>query len=227
MRRRYRQYCGLAHALEVVGERWSGLIVRDLTLGPQRYSDLRDGLPGVATNMLAERLKHLESEGIIARTTLPPPAAATVYALTDDGQRLADALMPLAHWGVQRLEAPGSDLVRAEWLAFGLRAQFDPDRARGVHDVYEFHVDDAVFHARVDDGTLTVARGVAPGAPDLTIVTDASSLMGVGRGKRPDPAHYQVTEHSAGAARRSAEVFGVRYRTRAGERTVVSGDARS
>jgi DNA-binding HxlR family transcriptional regulator len=227
MGRRYRQYCGLAHALEIVGERWSGLIVRDLTLGPQRYSDLRDGLPGVATNVLAERLKHLEAQGIIIRKSLPPPAASTVYQLTDDGRALADALMPLAQWGVQRLEAPGADLVRPEWLAFGLRAQFEPENARGVHDVYEFHVDDTVFHARVDDGTLTIARGAAPGPPDLTIVTDASSLMGIGRGIRPDPARYVVTQHRAGAARRSADVFGVHFRTRTDEHAVVSADTPS
>jgi DNA-binding HxlR family transcriptional regulator len=212
MSRRYAQYCGLAHGLEIVGERWSALVVRELTLGARRYSDLRDGLPGIATNVLAERLKHLEAEGIIVRETMPPPAASTVYRLTEDGEALAEALLPLTRWGAQRLDGPGADHVRAEWLAYGLRAQFEPDQARGVHDVYEFHVDDVVFQARVDDGALNISFGEAP-QPDLTIVTDAVSLMGVGRGERPDPARYHVTQHTSGAARRSGDVFGVHFAT--------------
>jgi len=150
----------------------------------------------------------------VTRELLPPPAASTVYALTADGQALAEALLPLARWGLPRLEAGGTEVVKPEWLLFGLRAMFEPAAARGVHDVYEYRVDGEVFHARVDDGTLTIKWG-APDAPDLTIETDARSLMGVGRGERPDRARYHVTEHTTGAARRSAAVFGVRFAPRA------------
>src|SRR3954463_9806931 len=131
MGRRYQQFCGLAHALEIVGERWSGLIVRELMLGPRRYSDLRDGLPGIATNVLAERLKHLEAEGIVSRDVLPAPAGSTVYQLTDDGRAFAESLLPLARWGSRRLEESGDDHVRGEWLTLGLAAPVRPHPRAG------------------------------------------------------------------------------------------------
>src|SRR5581483_3423202 len=87
-RRSYRQYCGVARALDVVGERWTLLIIRDLLLGPRRYKDLLEGLPGIGTNLLADRLKELERHGIVRRTVLPPPAGSTVYELTDLGSAL-------------------------------------------------------------------------------------------------------------------------------------------
>src|SRR3954465_11742396 len=102
-RGRYDQFCGLASALDVVGERWTLLLVRDLALGPQRYSDLLAGLPGMGTGLLAERLKHLETEGIVRRSMLPPPAAVAVYELTDDGKDLSEAILPLAMWGARHL----------------------------------------------------------------------------------------------------------------------------
>src|SRR3954465_12520182 len=102
-RGRYDQFCGLASALDVVGERWTPLLVRDLALGPQRYSDLLAGLPGIGTNLLADRLPQLEAEGVVRRSPPPPPAASTVYELTDSGRELAEAMLPLAVWGARRL----------------------------------------------------------------------------------------------------------------------------
>ena len=103
--RSYDQYCPIAHALDVVGERWSLLIVRDLLLGPKRFSDLRVGLPGIGTNILTDRLKQLEQAGVIVRRTLPPPAAAQVYELTEYGRDLDQPIQTLAAWGARSLGA--------------------------------------------------------------------------------------------------------------------------
>src|ERR687888_24922 len=102
-RRSYGQYCTLARALDVIGERWTLLVVRDLVLGPKRFTDLLEGLPGIGRNLLAARLRHLEAEGIVRRTTLPPPAASRVYELTEEGYDLMLATTPLAAWGARRL----------------------------------------------------------------------------------------------------------------------------
>src|ERR671922_2074062 len=100
---RYQQYCALARALDVTGDRWTLLIVRELTPGPRRFTDLIDGLPGISRKLLTERLRDLERDGIIARKELPPPAARQVYELTDDGRGLAIAMAPLIGWGAKRM----------------------------------------------------------------------------------------------------------------------------
>lgn len=134
--RSYNQYCPIAHALDLIGERWSLLIVRDLLLGPKRFSDLRAGLPGIGTNILTDRLKALEQAGMIARRVLPPPAASTVYELTSYGRELDGPLQALAQWGGQTLgniqpgQTPSRDsilltvraLARQLFAAHGLRS---------------------------------------------------------------------------------------------------------
>src|SRR3954447_3099565 len=123
---RYQQYCGLARALDVAGDRWTLLIVRELMPGPRRFTDLIDGLPGISRNLLTERLRALERDGIIARQELPPPAARQVYELTDDGRDLADAVVPLIGWGARRLgEREPTESFRARWAAVGMAAFAD------------------------------------------------------------------------------------------------------
>src|ERR671929_1145575 len=100
---RYQQYCPLARALDVAGDRWTLLIMRELAPGPRRFTDLIDGLPGISRRLLTERLRSLERDGIIARRDLPPPAARQVYELTDDGRELAAAMVPLIAWGARRI----------------------------------------------------------------------------------------------------------------------------
>src|SRR5689334_23074490 len=104
--RRYEHYCPVAHALDMVGDRWELLIVRELLLGPKRYTDLADGLPGIGTNILAARLRDLEACGVIAKKTLPPPAASRVYDLTDYGRELRPVMRELALWGARSLGPP-------------------------------------------------------------------------------------------------------------------------
>src|ERR687889_99652 len=112
----YQQYCALARTLDVAGDRWTLLIVRELTPGPRRFTDLLDGLPGVSRNLLTERLRALERDGIVTRQALPPPAARQVYELTDDGRDLAAAIGPLIAWGARRLgERAPSEAFQARW----------------------------------------------------------------------------------------------------------------
>jgi DNA-binding HxlR family transcriptional regulator len=116
-RQHQRQYCPIAHALELVGERWSLLIVRELMHGPKRYTDLADRLPGIGTNILAARLRDLETCGILAKRTLPPPAASRVYELTEYGRDLQRVMRELALWGARSLGPPSEGDLVAGWLA--------------------------------------------------------------------------------------------------------------
>jgi DNA-binding HxlR family transcriptional regulator len=170
-KRSYGQYCGLAHALDLVGERWALLLVRDLVPGPRRFTDLRVGLPRIPTNVLSARLKDLEHAGIVRRRTLPRPAASVVYELTEYGAELDDIVLRLGRWGARTLGAPGpDDIVTVDGQIFALRATFRPDRARGVHASYELHIGGVVVHAIVDDGGLKPGEGPLAGA-DLVIET--------------------------------------------------------
>src|SRR5919199_1965193 len=123
--RTYDQFCGVAHALDLVGERWALLVVRDLILGPKRFTDLRRGLPRIGTNVLAARLKELEQAGVVQRRVLPPPAASTVYELTDYGRELEGPLLALGRWGARSL-GPRQDgqALRSEWFGVALKAFF-------------------------------------------------------------------------------------------------------
>src|ERR1700745_1196282 len=118
MSRRYEQYCPMAHALDLVGDRWALLVIRELMHGPKRYTDLVDHLPGIGTNMLAARLRELEGNGVVTRRILPPPAASRVYELTDYGRELRPAMRELALWGARSLGPPtvGDELFEG-WLA--------------------------------------------------------------------------------------------------------------
>src|SRR5687767_10775251 len=118
MRKRYEQYCPVAHALALVGERWALLVVRELMHGPKRYTDLAEHLPGIGTNILAARLRDLERHGVVARRTLPPPAASKVYELTDYGRELRPAMRELAVWGARSLGPPTDETELFDgWLA--------------------------------------------------------------------------------------------------------------
>jgi DNA-binding HxlR family transcriptional regulator len=219
-KRTYGQFCGLARALELVGERWTLLIVRDLSLGPQRYGDLAGHLPGMASGLLATRLKHLEAIGVVRRAVLPPPANVGVYELTDEGRALAEATMPLTRWGAAHLEPERGDLLfRADWLLSTFRAAFDPEAAVGVSETYEFHVDGEVVHVRVDDGGLDVVRGPSPVRPALVVRTTPDDLVAVGTGRMtPDDAVAgpgTEIEGDADALARCARILGGFARDRA------------
>jgi DNA-binding HxlR family transcriptional regulator len=169
--RTYGQYCGLAHAMELVGERWALLIIRDLIPGPKRFTDLRNGLPRIPTNILSARLKELEASGVIQRRLLPRPQGSVVYELTDYGRELDDVVLRLGLWGVRSLGQPRpDDIVTTDSLIMALRSTFRRDAASGLQLGYEVRVGDIVIHALVDDGKAEVEQGPLP-RPDLVIDT--------------------------------------------------------
>jgi DNA-binding HxlR family transcriptional regulator len=181
--KRFEQYCPLAHALSLVGERWSLLIVRDLLRGPRRYTDLAQGLPGIGTNILAARLRELEAAGIVAKRKLPPPWASTVYELTDYGAELKEALYSLARWGARTLGPPQPDEeLYPEWGVSGLAALFDAAAAQGLTETYVFVVDGDAFTARVVNGSLSVSLGAANDA-DAVVETDMATFFALATGE--------------------------------------------
>ena len=174
LRRTYGQGCGTAFALDVIGDRWALLVVRELLFGPKRFTDLRDGLPGVGPNVLSQRLKELEEAGVISHRQLPPPAASAVYELTDWGRELEDIVIRLGRWGVRSPNMPMEAETQPEWLMLGLRATFEPEEDPGPAS-YEFHFDGDVFWARVDGGDLKVGRGQAEDA-DAVLTADVETI---------------------------------------------------
>ena len=163
--RAYGQYCGFARALEVLGERWALLVVRDLLVGPKRFTDLLNGLPGIPSNVLTARLKELENAGVARRRLLPRPARAVVYELTEYGLELDSVVFALGRWGAKNLGDPHPDeTVTVDSMITALRTTFRPGAARGVHAGFELHVGEIVLHARVDDGRVEVAAGALTGA---------------------------------------------------------------
>jgi DNA-binding HxlR family transcriptional regulator len=164
-RRSYDQYCPVARALDVLGERWTLLVVRDLLMGPKRYTDLRDGLPGIASDLLTARLRTLESAGFVTRRELPRPAPATVYELTDAGRRPASAILALGRVGLGLLGEPTStDDVRPEPLALSLRLAFRPEAASNLEETYNLVIDGEPFNVAVANATGDVHPGAAPDA---------------------------------------------------------------
>ncbi len=167
--RGYGQYCGFARALEVVGERWALLVVRDLLVGPKRFTDLLNGLPGIPSNVLTARLKEFENAGVVGRRVLPRPARAVVYELTAYGLELEAVVVALGRWGAKDLGDPRPDeTITVDSLITALRTTFHPDAARGLLAGFELRVGEIVLHARVDDGGVEVAQGALPRA-DLVI----------------------------------------------------------
>jgi DNA-binding HxlR family transcriptional regulator len=183
-RRSYHQYCATAKTLDLLGERWTLLIVRELLTGPKRYADLLERLPGIGTTLLAARLKHLDQAGVVERTVLPSPARAGAYGLTRAGRELEPAILALARWGLRwTLGQPvPDDVFRPDWAVLAMQAVFDSDAARGVEETYELRVDGDVLYARVHEGAVEAVQGAAQ-APDLTLTTDADTLLEIAAGR--------------------------------------------
>jgi DNA-binding HxlR family transcriptional regulator len=174
----YGQYCAIARGLEIVGDRWTLLIVRDLLTGPRRFSHLQAGLAGVPTNLLVERLQRLERAGVVTRTRTEADARGVRYELTPFGRQLEQVILPLARWGSSLLDDPApDDVYHLRWFILTMRAQFDPEAATGPRRVYEFRVDGEVIHATVDGGQLDARDGPAP-APDIVLTADRQTFLG-------------------------------------------------
>jgi DNA-binding HxlR family transcriptional regulator/putative sterol carrier protein len=208
---RYQQYCGAARALDVVGDRWTLLIVRELLLGPRRFTDLIDGLPGISRPLLTERLRGLEREGIITRQELPPPAARQVYELTQDGHDLAAAMIPLVAWGARRLgPRERNESFRSHWGALAMVTFGDREAARGIAETYQYVVGGTAFHFIVDDGSIQLAYGRAE-APTVTLTADEETFADMASGEI-DAASAAASgaltiEGDRGAVKRMAKIF--------------------
>ena len=188
--RSYNQYCGLAYALDIVGERWTLLIVRELIAGPRRFKDLTDGLPDISTNLLAERLRGLEQQGILTRRVLPPPAGSTVYALTAVGQALEPAVLELGKWGSQFVppSMDGVNVLGLNSYALTLKTFFRPEQARGIDETYELHIGNEVLQVQIQDGAIHVQQG-ATLKPAAVFYTDIATYLGLLLGQiQPDAA---------------------------------------
>jgi DNA-binding HxlR family transcriptional regulator len=183
-RRSYNQHCATAKSLDLVGERWTLLLIRELLTGPKRFSDLLASLAGLGTGLLAERLKYLESVGLIRRVTVSSAANAPAYALTEAGEELRPVVMALSRWGLKWAlgERRDGDAFRAGWAVLGMQSTFDAEAARGVHAVYEFRVGDDVFHARIADGAIEALHGPAQ-RPDAVIATDPDTFVELASGR--------------------------------------------
>jgi len=177
-KRTYDDGCAAAHALDLVGERWALLTVRELMLGPKRFTDLRAGLPGVSPNVLAQRLRELESTGVVKRRKLPPPAASKVYELTEWGKELEPVLVQLGRWGARSPSKPYDAALGVDSLILSFRTMFDSHRADGLCATYELRFGEDVFRAVVDEGSLEVVRGIA-NRPDAIIEADSNTLAGL------------------------------------------------
>jgi DNA-binding HxlR family transcriptional regulator len=185
MTKPFEQYCPVAHALGLVGDRWSLLILRDLLHGPKRYTDLLEGLRGIGTNILAARLRGLEETGIVRKRRLPPPAASTVYELTDYGTELEEVFYALARWGARSLGPPGPrDELYPEWGLNAVAALFSPEAARGLTETYVLNIGGDVFSVRLDNGHMHAEMGAAEDA-DLVVETDMDTFFRLVSGDVP------------------------------------------
>jgi len=178
MRRTYDDGCAAAHALDLVGERWALLVVRELLLGPKRFTDLRAGLPGASPNVLSQRLRELEGVGVVRRRRLPPPAASRVYELTEWGMELEPVIIRLGRWGARSPSKPKDAALGVDSLVLSFRTMFDPRAAAGLDATYDLRFGEDRFHAEVGGGSFEIERGDAQ-EPDAIIETDAGTLAGL------------------------------------------------
>ncbi len=182
IKRSYNDACAAAHALDLIGERWALLVVRELLLGPKRFSDLRRGLSGISPNVLAQRLNELEAAAVVQRLRLPPPASVWAYQLTPWGQQLEPIVLQLAHWGVQSASFPRPSGLGADAMILSLRTMFVPENAENFSASLEIRLEDDVFFARVAESRIELGRGM-PDSPDARIQASTDGLLGLAYGK--------------------------------------------
>lgn len=182
--RTYNQFCALASALDQVGERWTLLIIRELLIGPRRFKDLMAGLPCISTNLLSERLKTLEQQGLLRQRCLPPPAGSTVYELTPFGQSLEKPILELGRWGAQLLprSLEGIELPSLGSIAVALKAFFHPDVAHQVHETYGLHFGEETLQVQIKEGEIRVQQGESLKS-DVHFYTNMEIFLGLFTGQ--------------------------------------------
>ena len=172
--------CGIAHASELLGQRWALIVVRELLLGPKRFTDLRAGIPDISPNVLGQRLRELEEAEILRRRKLAPPAAAQVYELTDWGRELEPAVLALGSWASRSPDFPIGAPMGPDSLVLALKSAFQPEKAEGLEGSYELRLgkEGLPFGVQVSGGRFAAARGEAED-PDATITADPNAIAGV------------------------------------------------
>ncbi|MET8875386.1 helix-turn-helix domain-containing protein [Nocardia sp. NPDC004604] len=188
-KRSYHDACGAARALDLVGERWTLLVVRELLLGPKRFTDLRAGLPGISPNVLSQRLEELVQIGVVHKRKLPPPVSAAVYDLTDWGRELDEVIVALNRWGARTPNIYNCSDMSTDSLVVTLRTFFQPEQAAGVHADYNLYFTGSdsgtdEFHAAVSDGAFTISRG-ATGTGTTAIHTTVPAFIAITFHGRP------------------------------------------
>lgn len=205
-KRTYGDMCGIARALDLVGERWALLVVRELIFGPKRFTDLRRGLANLGPDVLSQRLRDLEAAGILRKRTLEPPAAAQVYELTERGRALEPVLIELGRWGTEAPFPPAGSVFTPDSFVLALRTVFDASRAAKVEGNYELRIAGSRFRATVADGELDLERGGDDGF-DVGIEGEVGALVEVlWRGRALDEA-VAAGEISIDGPRREAARF--------------------
>ena len=177
-KRTYNDLCGLSHALELVGERWAILILRELSYGPKRFTDIRSGLPAASPNVLSQRLRELEAHGIVGRRTLAPPAASKVYELTEWGRELEPTLRSLGRWAARSPHFPDSGHFSPSSLAMNLESMFLGEKASGIEATIGLVLGEESFLLRIAGGSLEVERADVDEA-DAIVATDPMTLVGI------------------------------------------------
>jgi DNA-binding HxlR family transcriptional regulator len=196
-KRRYDEGCAVAHSLDLIGERWALLIVRELLLGPKRFTDLRAGMPGASADVLAQRLRELAESGVVRRRTLPPPAGSDVYELTEWGADLEPVVTLLGQWGSRSASLNPAADSSVDSLVLSLRALFNPQAAQGFSATIMLSLNDNRFIVEVADGQLHVSRGEAE-RPSATLDTDRSTLAALLYGGRSLDDAVRAGEASVG-----------------------------
>lgn len=176
--------CPTAHALDLIGNRWALLVVRELLIGPKRFTDLCRGLPRISRNVLSQRLDDLAAADLLTKRTLPPPASSTVYELTTRGLELETVMQALGRWGAASPLMPEGTSVSADTFVLGLRARFQSSFAQGHDATYDMRVGDDYYVFEIDQGRLTVSRG-SSASPAMILEADLGALAAVARGSSP------------------------------------------
>jgi DNA-binding HxlR family transcriptional regulator len=206
-KRSYGDACRFAYALDLVGERWALLIVRELLLGPKRFTDLRRGLPNASPNILAERLRGLERAGVVQRRKLPPPAPVQVYELTAWGRELEPVVTKLGAWGARSPVPPEHREIGPDSIVLALRSLFDREAAAEQKADYELRLDGEPFAVRVADGELDLERGEIAN-PAVAIETDPGTLAALLTGQLPVAGALESgAAHIEGSKRETKRFF--------------------
>jgi len=178
MGKSYKQYCALAKTFEIVGERWTPLIIRELMFGGRRFADLIEGLPGIGASVLASRLKDLESRELVYKAHLPPPAASSIYQLTERGASLGEKLLCLAEWGMELLGGKADDEVfQNRWILVHIKTAMDRELAEALSETYILKVDEDIYRIKVDHGELEAAQLIEIEKADAVITATAAVLL--------------------------------------------------